>query len=109
MLLGDVTYKNVANLINDCSPDDVNAIIHKLYEDISIPEKIDLMIGTDKESNKVVINVDEIGDIFLTETIKTQAGNWVECHYHLEDLTIEELIAECLNWCKRREQSNLLS
>lgn len=91
---------NVANLINECSPDDVYAV---LCED-DWNETIEIVIDPDADecvNISLQVAYEQDVQIYLADEIITDAGNLVECHIHIEHLTVEELIAECFSYCKR--------
>ena len=91
---------NVVNLINACSPDDVIAIaIEDDYD-----EYIEIVIDPDEEecvSIPLHIAYEAEFQIYLADEVVTEASNLLECHIHVEELTVEELIAECFNYCRR--------
>ena len=91
---------NVINLINACSPDDV---IATTIED-DYDEYIEIVIDPDEEeciSIPLHISYEIEFQIYLADEVVTEAGNLLECHIHVEELTVEELIAECFNYCRR--------
>lgn len=111
MKLQDVTQAdlalNLVNLINQCSPDDVIAILINNDDEndrYSDDRYIDIIVGFNQEncvSFELQFCYELNFQIYLAEKVLTDSGNLVECHIHVEDLTVEELIAECFNHCKR--------